>query len=261
MSSLVGQRAVVIGAGIGGLSAAGALAGYFEEVVILERDRLPASIGSRRGTPQDGHPHALLVGGRQALDEIFPGVGMDLLRAGAVPIRLSEDVRNERPDVGALPRRDLGLTVLGASRPLIESVLRRRATAIGNIVLHPERRVTEIVPAIAGPAVRGARFDAGSGGSSMLEADLVVDASGRGALTCDLLRRLGLQLPDETEVGVDITTSAVEVPIPAQAPTDWKLVVTLANPPTLQLSAVLVPIEENRWVLAVAQRGAGARPE
>ena len=35
----LGQRAVVIGAGIGGLSAAGALAKYFERVDIIERDR------------------------------------------------------------------------------------------------------------------------------------------------------------------------------------------------------------------------------
>ena len=53
----LGGRAVVIGAGMGGLAAAGALAKYFERVDILERDRLTASVGSRSGTPQDRHPH------------------------------------------------------------------------------------------------------------------------------------------------------------------------------------------------------------
>ena len=43
----LGQRAVVIGAGMGGLSAAGALAKYFERVEILERDRLATTAGSR----------------------------------------------------------------------------------------------------------------------------------------------------------------------------------------------------------------------
>jgi hypothetical protein len=79
-----------------------------------------------------------------------------------------------------LPQRDLGLSLLGASRPLIEFVLRNRAMAIANIGLRTECRVTEIVPVAAGAAVRGVRFDAASGGSEMLEADLVVDAS-RGA--------------------------------------------------------------------------------
>jgi 2-polyprenyl-6-methoxyphenol hydroxylase-like FAD-dependent oxidoreductase len=53
MSGRLGQCAVVIGAGIGGLSMAGALAKHFERVEILERDRLTASVGSRSGTPQD----------------------------------------------------------------------------------------------------------------------------------------------------------------------------------------------------------------
>jgi 2-polyprenyl-6-methoxyphenol hydroxylase-like FAD-dependent oxidoreductase len=261
MNSRVGRRAVVVGAGIGGLSAAGALAKHFDEVVVLERDRLAKSAGSRRGTAQDGHPHALLAGGQQALDEIFPGFAMDLVRAGAVRIQLAQDVRYERADVGALPQRDLGLSLLGASRPLIEFVLRNRAMAIANIGLRTECRVTEIVPVAAGAAVRGVRFDAASGGSEMLEADLVVDASGRGALTSTLLNLLGLQRPEETEISVDITTSAVVVSIPADAPPDWKFVLTLPNPPTLALSAVLIPVEDSRWVVSVAQRGASALPE
>ena len=53
MSGPLGQRAVVIGAGMGGLATAGALARYFDRVEILERDGLTASAGSRSGTPQD----------------------------------------------------------------------------------------------------------------------------------------------------------------------------------------------------------------
>ena len=72
MSGLLGEHAVVIGAGMGGLAAAGALAQHFERVEILERDRLAGSAASRSGTPQDRHPHGLLAGGLRALDEIFP---------------------------------------------------------------------------------------------------------------------------------------------------------------------------------------------
>jgi phytoene dehydrogenase-like protein len=42
MSGLLGKHAVMVGAGIGGLSMAGALAKYFERVEVLERDRLAA---------------------------------------------------------------------------------------------------------------------------------------------------------------------------------------------------------------------------
>ncbi len=151
MDGLLGRRAVVVGAGIGGLSMAGALAKHFEQVEVLERDRLTASAASRSGTPQDRHPHGLLAGGLKALGEIFTGFESDLARAGAVPVRVAQDVQYERPDVGVLPKRDFGLSLLCASRPLIELVLRRRAEAIPNITLRPDCRVTGIVPARAMP--------------------------------------------------------------------------------------------------------------
>jgi glycine/D-amino acid oxidase-like deaminating enzyme len=141
MRGLLGRRAVVVGAGIGGLSMAGALAKYFEQVEIFERDRLTAFAASRCGTPQDRHPHGLLAGGLQALGEIFPGFENDLARAGAVSVRVARDIQFERADVGVLPKRDFGLSLLCASRPLIELVLRRRAEAIANIALRPEWEV------------------------------------------------------------------------------------------------------------------------
>ena len=115
----LGKRAVVIGAGMGGLTAAGALAQYFERVDILERDRLTSTVGSRSGTPQDRHPHGLLAGGLRALDQIFPGFKSDLAAAGAVPVSFAREVQFERPDVGVLPKRDFGISVLCATRPLI----------------------------------------------------------------------------------------------------------------------------------------------
>jgi 2-polyprenyl-6-methoxyphenol hydroxylase-like FAD-dependent oxidoreductase len=117
MSSFAGRRARVIGAGLGGLSMAGVLARYFVRVDVLERDHLPSSAVSRAGTPQDRHPHALLSGGLEALSEIFPGFQADLANAGAIPVRLAEDFRHERGDVGLLPMRDLGISLLSASRP------------------------------------------------------------------------------------------------------------------------------------------------
>jgi 2-polyprenyl-6-methoxyphenol hydroxylase-like FAD-dependent oxidoreductase len=140
MNGLLDRRAVVVGAGIGGLAMAGALAKYFERVEIFERDHLTTSVASRPGTPQDRHPHGLLAGGLQALGEIFPGFERDLAAAGAVPVRVAQDMRYERPDVGALPQRDFGISLLCASRPLIELVLRRRAEAIANIALRRQCR-------------------------------------------------------------------------------------------------------------------------
>ena len=261
MSGLLGQRAVVVGAGIGGLSMAGALAKSFEQVEVFDRDQLSAAAASRSGTPQDRHPHGLLAGGVRALGEIFPGFENDLARAGAVPVRVARDIQFERPDVGPLPKRDFGLLLPCASRPLIELALRRRAEAAANIVLRPKCRVTGIVPTTSGAAVDGIRFDAGSGRSEILAADLVVDASGRGALTSTLLDALGWERPAETEVGVDLSYATAVVAIPPNATPDWKLVLTQPDPPFLALHAVLAPMEGDRWIIAIADHHATARPE
>ena len=96
MPSTVGKRAIVIGAGIGGLTAARAVAPYFEHVIIIERDALPAEPSDRAGTPQAKHVHALLAGGQRALGELFPGFEHDLQKGGAVPLRVGFDTRMER---------------------------------------------------------------------------------------------------------------------------------------------------------------------
>jgi len=252
------QRAVVIGAGMGGLSAAGALAPYFERVEILERDQLGASAGSRSGTAQDRHPHGLLAGGLRALDQIFPGYKRDLAAAGAVPVAFPREVQFERPDVGVLPKRDFGISVLCATRPLIELVLRRRAEAIANITLRPAARVTGIVPTADGDGVRRIRFVNGSECSETLDTDLVVDASGRGAPTLTLLDALGWDRPQVTEIGVDISYATAVVEIPPDATAEWKAVLTLPDPPHLALHAIIVPTEGGRWITAIADHNATA---
>ena len=254
----LGRRAVVVGAGIGGLAAAGALAQYFERVDILERDQLAATVRSRSGTPQDRHPHGLLAGGLRALDRIFPGFKSDLATAGAVPVSFAREVQFEQPDVGVLPKRDFGISVLCATRPLIELVVRRRAEALPNITLRPASRVIGIVPTAGGAGVRGVRLVNGSGRSEVLEADLVVDASGRGAPTLTLLDVMGWPRPQMTEIGVDITYATAVVEIPPNATSEWKAVLTLPDPPYLALHAVLVPTEDDHWIIAIADHSATA---
>ena len=46
MRNSIGEHAVVIGAGMGGLTAAAALSDFFAKVIILERDDLPPELGA-----------------------------------------------------------------------------------------------------------------------------------------------------------------------------------------------------------------------
>src|SRR5215472_12690527 len=153
--TLIGKQAVVIGAGMGGLAAAGALAGCFEQVFVLERDTLPSEAAYRAGTPQARHVHALLASGLRALSELFPGFEQDLARAGAVPVRAGLDVRVELPGYDPFPQRDLGLVSYAASRPTIEHTVRRRVESCTNTTLRQHCRVNELLASPNGEAVTG----------------------------------------------------------------------------------------------------------
>src|SRR5271155_16999 len=190
-SHLIGKQAVVVGAGMGGLAAAGALVHHFEHVVVLERDALPPDAAHRAGIPQSRHIHGLLAGGQRALGELFSGFEQDLARAGAVPLRVTLDVRVEMPGYDPFPQRDLGIGTYSMSRPLIELVVRRRVERHANITLRPRCRVRDLVPSADRAAVIAVHFQNANGESETLPADLVVDASGRGNLTCDLLEAIG----------------------------------------------------------------------
>jgi flavin-dependent dehydrogenase len=78
-SSLIGKQAVVVGAGMAGLPAARALADYFEQVVVLERDTLPFVASHRTGIAQGRHTHALLAGGSARSVTSFPALSRILL--------------------------------------------------------------------------------------------------------------------------------------------------------------------------------------
>src|SRR5271170_2414249 len=106
MSKPIGRTAIVIGAGIAGLSAAAALSQFFSKVMVLERDELPVGPTPRPGVAQGRHPHLLLVGGLRALEQLFPGFGDDLEAAGAVRYRVSVDIRVEQPGFHPYPQRD-----------------------------------------------------------------------------------------------------------------------------------------------------------
>ena len=85
MTRKIGDHAVVLGASTAGLLAARVLADAYQQVTVVERDRLPAREAARRGVPQGRHAHALLPRGAQILEELFPGTLAGLAAAG-VPV-------------------------------------------------------------------------------------------------------------------------------------------------------------------------------
>ena len=252
MSNVLGRKAVVIGAGMSGLAATGALAHHFDQVIVLERDRLVDQPSPRPGTPQCRQVHGLLSGGLEALCRIFPGLDRDLAAAGAVPIRVAADLREELPGFDPFPRRDFGRVLYAASRPLLEHTVRRRALAHRNVVMRDQCRVLELVPASDRRSITGVRCEGIDGSREMIPADLVVDASARGTLTLAVLDAMGRVRPKETTVGVDIgyATAVFEMPEQRQ---DWQAVLTFGGAPSDRRSGFLLASEGNRWMACIAE--------
>jgi 2-polyprenyl-6-methoxyphenol hydroxylase-like FAD-dependent oxidoreductase len=258
----MGKKAIVIGAGMGGLSAARAIADYFEQVVVLERDTLPADPIPRIGTPQAQHVHVLLTSGLNALRALFPHFEQDLIQAGAVPLRVALDVRLERPGFNPFPQRDLGWLVYSMSRPLLEHTVRRQLAGYPNITVRQLCRAENVLTNSDGGRVRAVQCETRDGSSEVLPAEVVIDASGRGNPTLALLKSLGRPPPEETIIGVDYRYTTALIPIPPTAPPEWKGVFTFAEAPASTCGALMLPIEGNRWIVGLGgAHGASAPAE
>lgn len=200
------SSAVVIGASIGGLLAARVLSDSYARVVVLDRDVLPESAAARRGVPQGRQLHVLLSRGKEALDELFPGLSAELNERGAPLVDLHDDVHWYN-DGQRMRRAPSPLIAVGISRPLLEDSLRARVAALPGVEFRSPVEVLGLSATADGSRITGVRLlPAGAGGAEQaLAADLVVDASGRGSRTPIWLAELGYPGPAEEQVRVDVT--------------------------------------------------------
>ncbi len=255
------DHAVVVGAGIGGLAAAAALASHFARVTVLERDRLPDLPEPRVGVPQCRHVHGLLGGGLAALEALFPGLADRLAAAGAVPVRVGVDVRLEQPGYDPFPQRDLGRTGYSMSRPLLEHVVRGFVADDDRIEIRSRCRVREIVASPDGRHASAVRCDVDGHASETLAADLIVDASGRGALTLDFLSLAGYPAPEQSSVPVDIRYSCAVFALPKDETRDWKVLLTRPDPAINSRRAIMFPLEGGEhWILGLGGVNGDAAP-
>jgi 2-polyprenyl-6-methoxyphenol hydroxylase-like FAD-dependent oxidoreductase len=257
--SYLGRRAIVVGAGVGGLSAARVLADYFDEIMILDRDELPDQAAWRPGVPQGKHPHGLLGGGLKALEHLFPGFGHELMRAGAVPIDAGFDVLYELPGQDVGPRIKLSWPTFSMSRPLIEHTLRRQIERIRNVKLRGGCRALTIVSELDVHAAMGIRCRMASGSLETFPSDLIVDASGNGSLTLEFLKATGRRPPEETIIGVNTRYASAVFEHP-HISNGYKIVFTAPNAPEQARAGFLLPAENNSTQVALAGRGKDIPP-
>ncbi len=250
---------VIVGGGMAGLLAAAVCAEHYARVTIVERDRLDDRADPRRGVPQGRMLHALLPGGLRALNRILPGYGSALERAGAVPSDVPRDALILSP-AGWVDRRAHGWTMLSASRPLLELVVRRRLRSHARVRLLDRHEVVGL-RTDRGGRVRGVQVRSRDDGARPRDvpATLVVDAAGRGSRTPAWLESLDLPAPGETRVDADIGYASRVFRIPAAFAADWKVLMLSSMPPAMPLAGYLLPIEDDQWMVGL-MGAAGQHP-
>ncbi len=241
--------AVVLGGSMAGLLAARVLADHVDQVTVVDRDDLPVEPGHRSGVPQSRHAHALLPRGAEILERLLPGLVGGLVADGAFATRSRVAMRMVTP-AGPLPPAPSESGFVGFSRPLLEWHVRARVAALGNVVVRPRHDVFGLVTdgaAVTGAAVR--RRDTGA--SSVLPADLVVDATGRGSRAPRWLAELGYgAVPEETiESGIGYATRWFDRPAARSAP--WDAAVVNGRVPDVPRVGLVLPVEGNRWTITV----------
>ena len=201
MVSKLGERAVVCGAGMGGLLAARVLADFYQTVTVIERDKLSDAVDQRRGVPQGRHLHVLWSRGAHELARLFPGIHEELVADGAAVCddgdlsRVSIRVAGHELNRSGKFSEPSAVALHLLSRPLLESHVRQRVAAIGNVeILDGHDFVEPIAP--TPHRVTGADIvNRDTGAQQQLDADPLVDAMGRGARSPAFLDGLGYGRP------------------------------------------------------------------
>ena len=236
------DRAVVIGGSMAGLLAARVLSDFYGETIVLERDELKDAGEQRRGVPHGRHAHAILAGGLQVIEELFPGISDELIAGGAL---LSDPLKDGRWffEGGDLARSASGTDSIMSSRPFLEDGVRKRVRRLARVKILDNQSVRQLVT--ENGRVIGIQTDNG-----MLEADLVVDAAGRGSQTPQWLESMGFHKPPEERVEVQLAyTTRIFRRRPRHMNGDDFVVV---NPtPEGKRGGVVLAKENNEWIVTL----------
>lgn len=239
----IGNRAVVIGGSMAGLLTARILADGFEQVTVIERDPIPDGVENRRGVPQGRHVHVLEEAGRATFEDLFPGFGEELLSHGGVIVDIMSDfIHYEKGDY--LADGEIRFDTYFASRPLFETVIRERVRSYEGVRLRFDSQFLEYVVDGDNSGISGVTIRTGEGTEEDLDADLVVDATGRTSRTPRWLERNGYSAPPVDEVTVDLAYSTTVIERP---PDDRRTFFVAPNPPETR-GLGMFPVEHDRWL-------------
>jgi 2-polyprenyl-6-methoxyphenol hydroxylase-like FAD-dependent oxidoreductase len=247
------STAVVLGASMAGLLAARVLADHYDKVTVVERDRLPAGAAQRKGVPQGRHVHGLLPSGGNVVAELFPGLLDELVAAGGTKL---EDYSKFHFLPDGVHRLSTALRlepIYQPSRPFLETGVRARVRQLSNVEFREGCDVVGLVAdagrrRIVGARVHSLREDGRA--EEFLDADLVVDATGRASRTPAWLAEFGYERPAEEEVVIDVRYASRAVRLaPGAVP---ETLTVIGASPRRPGAMGLVAYENDTWIFTVS---------
>jgi 2-polyprenyl-6-methoxyphenol hydroxylase-like FAD-dependent oxidoreductase len=253
-------KGLVLGGGLAGTLAAAALAEHCDNVIIVERDRMPSGPEPRKGVPQGRHVHNLMSSGARAIDDLLPGAIDAVAAAGGqridVPRRLVSYA------MGTWNRRyPSNQTFISASRPLLDFTVRQKALAGGRVEFVEGTDVIGLTGGadkVTGAVVR----DRETRRTRELAADFVVDAMGRSSGTPGWLTDLGLPAVPEERFGAGIAYASRTFQAPPGTDPEFP-VVNIASEPRIDRysrGGVLMPVEDGKWIVTFGGLPGGEPP-
>ena len=242
------EHAIVIGGSIAGLITSAILTRHFDRVTVIERDRMPDGPELRKGVPQANQPHILLKRGQMIMEDLFPGMTDELIASGAVPVNMGAELQWFVLG-GWRPRFESSIDILGTSRPLLETTIRKHLKANPKIMFMQDTRVIGLATDVAHSRATGVKVDHRYMGELTVSADLVVDASGRATHAPEWLAELGYVPPEKTAVNARAGYSARFYEIDPSL--GVKAMYVQPTPISGARGAVLLPQEGNRWHMAL----------
>ena len=244
------NHTVVIGGSIAGLLTARVLANYFQQVTIVEHDRLDEKTIERAGVPQSHHVHALLTQGQRLLEQLFPGINDDLDAAGAPKVNWTADFLFLGL-FGWFPRFPGDLVTRTVSRQLLENIVRKHLKNYPNVQFITPAKVTGFLTNSNQTHITGICFSSNNT-TKTLTAELVVDASGRNSQTPKWLESLGYPQPQETIVNSFLGYASRWYQAPEDFRSDWKVLMMSYSPYETTKGGVIYQIENNCWIVTMA---------
>jgi hypothetical protein len=142
-----------------------------------------------------------------------------------------------------------GVDFFCRSRGFLEWKIRQRVASLGGVRMLDECDVAGYTLDSTG-RISGVKIHRAPGTEDRLDAELVVDGSGRGSRTPQWLDQLGFEKPTETEVRVEVGYASRFYRRPEKTFGDWTGLVIYPKPPGTRLG-VLFPVEDNRWMVTL----------